>query len=179
MEFSSDCSGHIPAITEHFRAVFTASEDEGEGNLVANLVQEMFATSPSGDLFAFMARGNGSLMGCLLFTRLHYPQDNRTVFILSPAAVQTRSQRQGIGQALITHSLNALRQHGADIAVTYGDPAYYGRTGFQQITENQAAAPQPLSHPHGWLAQSLTGAMLTPLRGPSHCVPALDNPVYW
>lgn len=179
MQFAEDYKDRIPEITGLFRSAFAASEGKGEGDLIASLVLEMFATTAAGDLFAFSALDGGSLAGSILFTRLRYDQDSRTVFILSPVAVQTQRQGQGIGQALISHGLNAMRGHGADAAVTYGDPAYYCKVGFQQITEAQAAAPQPLSHPEGWQAQSLKGAELTPLRGRAHCVPALDNPVYW
>ncbi|MBY6055069.1 N-acetyltransferase [Leisingera daeponensis] len=179
MQFSADYSGRLPEIAEHFRAVFSASEGDSEGDLIAALVQEMFASTADPDLSAFTALKDGSIAGCILFTRLSYEQDSRTVFLLSPVAVRTQRQGQGIGQVLIRHGLTAMRQHGADVAVTYGDPSYYGKTGFRQITESQAAAPLPLSHPHGWQAQSLTGAELAPLRGPSCCVPALNNPVYW
>ena len=66
-----------------------------------------------------------------------------------------------------------------DVAVTYGDPAFYGKVGFAPITEDQVRPPCTLSFPHGWLGQSLTGRPLAPLKGPSRCVAALDKPEYW
>ena len=179
MEFTSEYRDRIPDIIELFRAVFSAADGKSEADLVAGLVRDMFATTAETDLLAHSAWDGGALTGCILFTRIRFPQDSRTVFILSPAAVAAQRQGQGIGQALIRHGLSEIRKQGADAAVTYGDPAYYGKVGFQQITEAWAAAPVPLNHPEGWLAQSLTGAGLKPLHGPSECVPALRNPVYW
>jgi predicted N-acetyltransferase YhbS len=47
--------------------------------------------------------------------------------------------------------------------MTYGDPSYYAKVGFMPISEADAQAPFPLSHPEGWLAQSLTERAMTPL----------------
>ena len=91
----------------------------------------------------------------------------------------TAHQGKGIGQRLIAHGLDALRQEGVDIAVTYGDPAFYGRVGFKPVSEADLPAPQPLNQPQGWIAQSLTDAPLTPLAGPAACVPAFDDPALW
>ena len=77
------------------------------------------------------------------------------------------------------HGLDALRQEGVDIAVTYGDPAFYGRVGFNPVSEADLPAPQPLNQPQGWIAQSLTDAPMTPLRGLAHCVTAFNDPSLW
>jgi putative acetyltransferase len=98
---------------------------------------------------------------------------------MAPVAVATERQGQGIGQRLIAHGLDTLRQEGVDIAVTYGDPAFYGRVGFNPVSEADLPAPQPLNQPQGWIAQSLTDAPLTPLRGPARCVAAFDDPALW
>lgn len=76
------------------------------------------------------------------------------------------------------YSLKALRD-GVDVVVTYGDPGYYSRVGFKPVSEAFAPAPFRLQHPEGWQAQSLTEAELTPLKGPSRCVSALNDPAFW
>ena len=108
-----------------------------------------------------------------------YVGDPRRVFLLSPVAVATAHQGKGVGQRLIAHGLDALRREGVEIAVTYGDPAFYGRVGFVPVSEMDLPAPQPLSQPQGWIAQSLTDAPLTPLLGPARCVAAFDDPALW
>ena len=72
-----------------------------------------------------------------------------------------------------------LRQKGVDFVVTYGDPNYYSKTGFNQITEEFAQAPLKLSLPEGWLGQSLSNQDERPLIGPSRCVPALNKAELW
>lgn len=179
MEFSSEYRDQTAEITALFRSVFTASEGDAEGKLIGGLVRDFFATTPDQDLYVFSARSSGALAGCIIFSRLRFDRDSRTVFLLAPAAVDTQRQDQGIGQALLTYGLGEIRKHGVDVAVTYGDPDYYCKVGFRQITEQQAAAPVALRYPKGWLAQSLTEPGLRPLRGASECVEALNNPDYW
>ncbi|WP_027243740.1 GNAT family N-acetyltransferase [Leisingera daeponensis] len=179
MEFLSEYRGSTREIISLFRAAFAASEGDAEGELRAGLVRDIFAKTPDQDLFVYSARDSGTLTGCIIFSRLRYEQDSRTVFLLSPVAVSPGRQRQGIGQALLKHGLSRIGKEGVDVAVTYGDPAYYSKVGFRQITGAQAAAPMPLRFPDGWLAQPLNGEELAPLRGPSSCIEALNDPVYW
>ncbi|GAA5078903.1 N-acetyltransferase [Roseibacterium beibuensis] len=179
MQFTQDVAGQEPEVIALFSRVFTESEGEEEGALIGTLVRQMLTRTPEPDLVPYAAWEEGALIGAVLFSRLAFAQDPRTVFLLSPMAVETAWQGNGVGQALIRHALNDLHGRGVDVAVTYGDPAFYGKVGFQPVTVEEVAAPLPLSHPHGWIAQSLDGAPLSPLVGGSACVAALDNPVYW
>jgi predicted N-acetyltransferase YhbS len=163
-----------------FATTFGASEGPEEGQLIGTLARGLLATTPDGDLRAFCAReAEGRLVGCILFTRMDYARDPRRVFVLAPVAVAPDRQGRGVGPALIRHGLDALRSEGVDVALTYGNPAFYGRLGFRAIAQEAVAAPFPLQFPHGWLGQSLTDAPLAPLPGPVRCAPALDDPAYW
>jgi len=93
--------------------------------------------------------------------------------------VATAHQAKGLGTSLIQAGLDKLRSDGTQIAVTYGDPAYYQRFGFRQVSTDQVPAPQPLSHPHGWQAISLAGAALPALSTPVKAAPAFDLPELW
>lgn len=180
MELSAEDPDRAQDLAALFEATFTASEGAEEGRLVGGLARDLIATTPATDLRIFTAREKGGpLLGCILFTRMDYAGEARQVFILAPVAVATVAQGHGIGQALIRHGLDALRAEGVDVALTYGDPAFYGRTGFRPVAQDEVAAPFPLQFPHGWLAQSLTGAPLSPLRGPARCAPALSDPAFW
>lgn len=139
----------------------------------------MLHGTPERDLFVFIAEDAGEIIGSVMFSRLVYDADERVVFILSPLAVAAEHQGKGIGQSLVTYGLKALKAAHVDAAVTYGDPAYYSKVGFSQISEAFAAAPFSLTRPEGWLAQSLTGTELAPLKGSPHCVEALSNPMLW
>jgi len=179
LRFSSDHKGHAEEIAGLFSATFTDSEGEEEGRLIETLARNMIATTKEDDLYVFSSWDGSVLTGCIIFSRLTFDQDDRAVFVLAPVAVATGRQGQGVGQRLLRFGLEALRDSGADVAITYGDPTYYAKVGFAPITEAMAKAPLPLSQPEGWLAQSLTDKQLEPLKGPSRCVQALNSRDYW
>lgn len=167
----------LPAL---FESVFTASEGPEEGAAIGALANSLLSDTPEMDIYACAANLNGLCVGCIIFSRLHYPQDDRSAFVLGPVAVATPHHGRGIGQGLIRYGLDVLRQAGVDIVLTYGDPAYYSKLGFKQISEADAQAPYKLQFPEGWQAQSLAGNDgFTPLAGPSICVDAFNNPAFW
>ncbi len=179
MEFCSGYASRESDICDLFVATFSASEGQDEGAVIGGLVRDLMKTTPNQDLFVWSAYGGEELLGCIFFSRLIFAQDDRTAFILSPVAVKTDRQKTGIGQKLIAHGLNELRQNRIDYVTTYGDPNYYSKAGFKQITEEFAQAPLTLSFPEGWLGQSLAGAGEGPLIGVSSCVLALNKPEFW
>ena len=179
MEFTTNPANRTDDIIALFRSTFTASEGVAEGDLIGALVERMLATVGAPDIFVFCATDGGAIVGAAIFTRMSYPDDARTVFILSPMAVSTAHQGKGVGQKLLDFALGELRENGVDIALTYGDINFYAKVGFSQITVDTAQPPLPLTYPEGWLGQSLTGRVLAPLQGPSACVPALNDPALW
>ena len=179
MEFRAGITDLADRIIALFTATFTASEGAEEGALIGKLVDEMFRTAEAGDLHVFSALEGETLAGCIVFSRLTFEEDDRTVFILAPVAVETGRQGKGVGRALLTYGLGEVRKRGVDVAVTYGDPAFYGKVGFVPVTAEEVPPPRALNHPEGWLAQSLADRPLAPLKGRSRCVAALDHPEYW
>ena len=164
------------AFADVFLKGFTASEGEEEGEFVSALAADLIKTTPKFDIAAFTAHEGDLCVGAVIFTRLYFSQTSAIVFLLSPMAVLPNHQGQGVGQGLIAYALSQLV---GDIVVTYGDPAFYGKTGFAAIDPVVLPAPYPLSQPQGWIAQSLTKAPILPLEGPATCAPALQNPAYW
>jgi predicted N-acetyltransferase YhbS len=162
-----------------FGDVFTAAEGPEEGQAIAALVAAMAALCPDAGLRPFTAWQGNRPVGAVIFSPLRDAQAAYRIMLLSPMAVATDQQAKGIGQALIRHALDRLAKDGAQIAVTYGDPAFYGRTGFANVTTDTLPAPHPLSQPMGWIAQSLTGAGLPKIQGPLSCVAPLDDPAFW
>jgi predicted N-acetyltransferase YhbS len=178
MNIETGFAGTEPEIRTLFRETFTASEGKKSGNVIAGFVSALMETSIHDDVIAFSAREDEKLLGCIFFSRMRYSDDPRSVFILSPVAVSPGMQKRGIGGELIRFGLTKLEQAGVDITLTYGDPAYYGRFGYQQIDIDFAQAPYPLSQPIGWLAQAL-GGEFSPLNGVPVCVEALGDPQLW
>ena len=178
LNLTADYKCRSAELPDLFRDVFTDSEGEEEGRAVSSLAAELLSSTPEDDLLGVLALDAEVLSGCILFSRLYYDQDPRQVFLMSPVAVRTDRQKSGIGQKLIAFGLQRLRLQGVDYVVTYGDPGYYGKSGFQPITEEGAQPPMPLSMPHGWLGQSLSGST-TPINGPSRCASAFSKPELW
>ena len=148
-----------------FHNSFSVSEGESEGALIRTLVEHLLENIPKPDIFVFTALHDDTVIGCGIFSRLTYSDDVRNVFILSPMAIHPDHQNKGIGQTLLRASIAALRTHGIDILMTYGDPNYYGKIGFLPVTEQVAPPPFPLSMPIGWIGQSLHGPEISPLQG--------------
>ncbi|MCG5517162.1 MULTISPECIES: GNAT family N-acetyltransferase [unclassified Ectothiorhodospira] len=179
MEFSKKFKGREQNIIDLFHAAFAHAEGAEEGALIGNLVRHQMTDTTEPDLHVFLAKMDRAIVGGAIFSRLTYDQDDRCVFILAPVAVASERQGQGIGQKLLARGLEALRNAGVDVVLTYGDPNYYSRVGFKPISESLAPAPFTLKQPEGWLGQSLAGGEMAPLKGAPHCIPALNDPVFW
>lgn len=161
-----------------FKSVFSASEGEAEGQVIADFVTNLIATTKPHDLVGCIAEEEEIIIGCIFFSRFTVPS-GQVAFILSPVAVSTDAQGTGIGQKLIQYGLEHLRSLNVNLAFTYGDPSYYSKTGFEQINENIVKAPCPLSQTIGWLAQSLDGQKIQVMAGSTRCVEALTDPSLW
>ena len=161
-----------------FQRAFTAAEGEAEGTRIATLVKQLCSSLGGKDVVCFGAFQNGELVGSIFFTRLHFRTDRRIV-MLAPVAVDTGHQQQGIGKTLITRGLEIMRDQGEAVAVTYGDPGYYGMLGFEPLSERVIKAPLTMTMPEGWLGQSLTAGPIPVITEKPSCVSAFNNPAYW
>ncbi|MGD2117957.1 MAG: N-acetyltransferase [Chromatiales bacterium] len=161
-----------------FTSVFTSSEGEQEGRLIGNLASELSSGIDNQNIICFGAYAEASIIGVIFFTRLRFNKSVR-VYMLAPVAVSTRHQGKGIGQSLIKYGLNELKNRSVAVVVTYGDPSFYSKVGFQVLSENVIQAPLKLSMPGGWLGQSLTGEPIPAIKERPACIKEFNDPVYW
>ena len=161
-----------------FKSVFTSSEGEREGRLVGKLASSLASEIDDTRIVCLGKFDGEKLVGSVFFTRLETEQD-RQIFMLAPVAVATDSQRKGVGLSLIEFGLKQMRNRGVSVVVTYGDPAYYSRVGFQRLSEDLIKAPLKLSMPEGWLGQSLSEEPIPVVDERPECVAAFNNPAYW
>ncbi|WP_244291712.1 MULTISPECIES: GNAT family N-acetyltransferase [Vibrio] len=178
MNFRQYHPSEIGTIKQLYTTTFTNSESAEEGNSVGQLSYDLLTTTSPNDFYCFVAESNQTIIGAVIFSKLSAEHANNA-YLLSPMAVCTQNQKQGVGQKLINFGLNELKAKGVETAVTYGDPNYYSRVGFEVVEENIIKAPFPLSFPHGWLAQSLTGESIMPILETPKCVEALSKAEYW
>jgi putative acetyltransferase len=165
-------------IIKLFTETFTDAEGPAEGKRIGNLVAELQKTIKTDDIFCFIAIDKEELAACIYFTRFTL-NAKINAFILSPVAVATKNQRKGIGQNLIKFGIDYLKQNNVELVLTYGDPNFYSKVGFKNISEDIIKAPLKLSRPDGWLAQSLIGETIDPIKGDTMCVNALNDKIYW
>ena len=165
-------------VTNLFTSVFSVSEGEQEGSVIGKLVKELAEHIDNQEIICIGAYDNDALVGAIFFTRLRF-DENIEVFMLAPVAVSTARQGTGVGQALIKFGLRELKSRSVVIAITYGDPSFYSKVGFQPLSESIIQAPLRLSMPEGWLGLSLHGVQIPTLTSRPKCVRQFDNPEYW
>jgi len=161
-----------------FTSVFSSSEGEQEGRLIGSLASALAARTDNQRIIGVGAYEDGSMIGAIFFTRLRFDEPIEA-YMLAPVAVSTAHQGRGIGQALIRFGLDELKDRSVTLVVTYGDPAFYSKAGFQTLSEDVIQAPLPLSMPEGWLGQPLSGKAIPILKSRPACVQEFDNPDYW
>lgn len=166
------------AVTNLFTTVFTLSEGGKEGRLIGNLASKLSSGIDNKEIICFGTYENESIIGSIFFTRLRFKQAIQ-VYMLAPVAVRKEHQRKGVGQSLINFGLNELKNRSAAVAITYGDPSYYSKVGFQALSENVIQAPLKLLMPEGWLGQSLTEEPISTIKERPTCVGAFNDPAYW
>lgn len=178
MKFSTFSPNDKKAISQLFLKTFTDSEGQDEGELVGKLADDLMTNTDAKDLQGYVATEKGQIVACIFFSRMTFA-DGVNAFLLSPVAVVTRFQGQGIGQKLINYGIDLLKEQGISLVMTYGDPAFYSKVGFKPISATMIKPPFKLSQPEGWLGLSLTGKEIKPVAGDSSCVTAFNNPSLW
>lgn len=82
----------------------------------------------------FLAEKEGQITGQIIYTRGVIQSASgleKVVICFGPVSVRPDFQKQGIGSALINHSLSIARLMRFPAVCIYGDPRYYHRFGFR------------------------------------------------
>jgi putative acetyltransferase len=169
---------HAEEIKSLFTSVFSDSEGQSEGILIGDLAYELMIETEKKDLYGFVAVEHEKIIGCIFFSRLTFESDI-CAFLLSPVAVHSAHQGKAIGQRLINYGIQRLKDNGVELVMTYGDPTFYSKVGFNPVEEETIKAPIPLTYPEGWLGQSLISNSVQSTTGRPSCVKALNKPEYW
>ncbi|TWT50932.1 hypothetical protein Pla22_36750 [Rubripirellula amarantea] len=164
-------------------AVHMDAFGEGDGEVIAKLVDEMLDDASGEPMLSLIAESDGELVGHLLFTSASIEPDPGQVSarILAPLAIVQNRQRQGIGGRLIESGLRQLEECGVDLVFVLGYPDYYSRFGFQPagVQGLQATYPIPPRNADAWMVTELTPRMIENCKGTVRCSKALDHPKYW
>jgi len=178
--------GDAGKVKELFFQTFKDSEGLREGRLIKQLVDDLISKTDDKDLIGFVSEQESTLSGSVFFSRVRLigqggdsSSQAGKAFLLSPMAVATSMQSQGVGQKLIRFGLDNLKDAGVSSVFTYGDPAYYGKFGFQSVDRAIVIPPYRLTQPEGWLAKSLGPKQEFQEEVRMKCVSAFDKEVYW
>jgi putative acetyltransferase len=114
-----------------FRVESAAFGEETEAGLVN-------ALRDAGNLLlSLVAEENGEIVGHIAFSPMKIESDTapHVAVCLAPLAVAPSHQNQGVGGALMTAGLDALRASGHGAVLLLGHPSYYPRFGFRPARE--------------------------------------------
>ena len=129
--------------------VFTEHENAQEGALVRALVEEIHSKKYYLPELELLMLEDGEIIGYVMFSRFHIGgrYDDR-LLLLSPAAVRTDRQRQGVSRELIEHGLRKAAQMGFTAAMVEGNPANYRARGFETSKPHGIVAGPNIHLPH-------------------------------
>lgn len=129
------------------RGIEIHTEESGDVDAIRTLTQDAFATAPhasgaeaniidalreAGALsLSLVAVDGDAIVGHVAFSPITIDGQDPNWYGLGPVAVLPSRQRQGIADALIREGLRWLTNLDAGGCVVLGNPAYYGRFGFE------------------------------------------------
>jgi putative acetyltransferase len=132
---------------EHTMTLVIRPERPEDADAIHDLTVRAFAPMPfssgteapiiralrkAGDLtLSLVAEVDGGIAGHVAFSPVTVEGDHAGWFGLGPVSVAPEKQRQGIGRALIEKGLEILKQRDAAGCALIGNPAIYGRMGFE------------------------------------------------
>lgn len=152
MRSGFDIRESLPTDPEALKDLYPAAfPDEDLIPLLRDLLSE------EDGVFSFVAISDGMLVGHIVLTMCGIAGRGEKVGLLGPLAVHPDVQRQGIGTALIREGLNRLKSEGAAQVQVLGDPAYYGRFGFQPDDNVTPPYDLPGEWQTAWQSLSLLG----------------------
>ena len=121
-------------------------EREGDEAVIADVVARAFAGKPYADdndalivgklrdagalILSLVAEAKGQMVGQVALSPATIGEGR--YLCLGPIAVLPEFQGRGIGSDLMGHALGVAQVYGRDGVVLMGNPAFYGRFGFQR-----------------------------------------------
>lgn len=120
---------HVPGCCEHY---------------ILHVMRDCDAFVPE---LALCAWHGDELVGCAYYTKATIVRDGgarREVLCLGPIGVLPEWQRKGVGTALMGEGRARAAALGYDAIVLYGDPAYYGKKGFEPAERYSVRTPDDM-----------------------------------
>ena len=174
MQFHTNPNCLAEAFQALFEDTFTASESTDEGRLIGHLAKQLALESRTNN---HVIIDEHDRIRASAFTSPLANENGINALLLAPVAVHLDSQGRGLARRLIESIVQSVKETGCDILITYGDPALYGRFGFERISPEVARPPYPLQFPEGWQAMIFTDRGQIPAS--YRCVEPFLNSSLW
>lgn len=149
--------------------VFTEWENEKEGKMVRQLVEEIRSKKyylP--ELEIIMVDESDEVIGYAMFSRFHLEgRYEEELLLLSPVAVKTELQRQHISKDLIEYGFETAKSMGFEAVLVEGNPDNYRNRGFvpSYLFGIEAGPDLQLPHPDCLMVKELCLGGLADIKG--------------
>jgi putative acetyltransferase len=165
-------------ISNFFYDVFFQSEGKQEGLTLQELTLQLTDQIQDPSILGIKAHSNSEILGSLFLTQLQF-QEGIQAYLLAPVGVHPNHQGKKIGTQLIEHAIQYLKSQDTPFLMTYGDPKYYSRFGFQGVSEQVLPPPFPLSQPEGWMYRGIKLNRIPVITGKALCVEPFNQRNLW
>jgi virginiamycin A acetyltransferase len=152
-----------------YEAFRNASQASGKEALLAHKMRTIHAFAPELD---FVTEISGNVVGNIMYAKSKITGETGEweTLTFGPVSVLPTYQRQGIGTALIEHSLSSARAMGFRAVLIFGHENYYPRFGFWDAAEYGITTPEGENFP-AFMALPLYEGALDGVRGRLICDP--------
>ncbi len=113
----------------------------GPGRFARTAYRLRETTAPDLSL-SYIARVGSLLVGANRMTAIFIGET--PALLLGPLIVEPVFRSRGIGEALVTRSLEAAKAKGAKLSILVGDEPYYARMGFKRAPPGRLRMPGPV-----------------------------------
>lgn len=140
------------------------------------LVHELL--NAPGVALSLVATTDTQVAGHAMFTKCAVTGTSIGAALLGPLAVAPVRQRQGVGSAIVRAGLDLLEDMEVSLVFVLGDPAYYGRLGFNPESSVKPPFSLPPEWEGAWQSQSLGGTKVS-AKGTLVVPPQWLKPALW
>lgn len=116
----------------------------------------------------FVAEIDGEIVGHIIYSKNSYVLQpdglKKEVLNFGPISVLPKYQKQGIGNALMVHSIKVAKDLGYGAILFFGHPTYYPRFGFKEAREFGITTAQGANFP-AFMAMELQEGYLSRVSG--------------
>jgi putative acetyltransferase len=127
-------------ISNFFYDVFFQSEGKQEGLTLQELTLQLTEQIQNPLILGIKAHSNNEILGGLFLTQLQF-QEGIRASLLAPVGVHPNHQGKKIGTQLIEYAVQYIKSQETPFLMTYGDPKYYSRFGFQWVSTQSIPLP--------------------------------------